>query len=229
MAEPAPATGTPEAAPAQPAAPAGAPSAEAAPAGTLIGAATEATTAETAATEPGQEGDAPEAPEGAPEAYADFTLPEGVTLDPQLFEKAAPLLKAANLPQAKAQEFVDLAVEIAQATRQREFDSHVARLEGWKSEIVNDPEIGGQKLKASQGLWSKAIDTLAGGDVEEAAAIRQALNETGAGNRVALARAFTRLGKLVSEDRIRRGDPVQSEAPKDAASKIYPNMPRQRK
>lgn len=43
----------------------------------------------------------------APEKYAPFKMPEGATLSPELSDAFSDLAKAANLPQAKAQEFLD--------------------------------------------------------------------------------------------------------------------------
>src|SRR5258706_11787563 len=50
----------------------------------------------------------PEAPAGAPEAYTDFTLPEGVKLEGETLKAATELFRELGLPQANAQRLVDL-------------------------------------------------------------------------------------------------------------------------
>src|SRR6266702_7824639 len=51
-----------------------------------------------------------ESPTGAPEAYANFTLPEGVKLEPESFKSATDLFKAQGLSQTQAQALVDFHV-----------------------------------------------------------------------------------------------------------------------
>jgi hypothetical protein len=52
---------------------------------------------------------------GAPEAYADFDLPEGVTMDEALLESALPLFKELKLTQDQAQKLINLQAERVQA------------------------------------------------------------------------------------------------------------------
>jgi hypothetical protein len=61
----------------------------------------------------GKEGDAGKT--GAPESYADFTLPKGVDLDPLLIDTAVPLFKEANLSQEQAQGMVDTFQKVREA------------------------------------------------------------------------------------------------------------------
>ena len=69
----------------------------------------------------------------------------------------------------------------------------------WVSEIKADPDIGGDRLKASLASAARAIDRL------NVPGLREALNFTGAGNHPAVVKAFVRLGQMISEDRFRPG------------------------
>jgi hypothetical protein len=71
-----------------------------------------------AGSEPPKEGEG-EAATGAPEQYADFTLPEGVELEGAMLDQVRTFAKAQNFTQEQAQGLVDLGVAQAQQTAQR--------------------------------------------------------------------------------------------------------------
>ena len=148
-------------------------------------------------------------------AYEPFSLPEGVTVDPDSLATATELFRASSLDQEQAQKFIDLAVSREQAAAQRGAQAFVDLQNKWVSEIKADPDIGGNRLTASLASASRAIDRLA------VPGLREALNLTGAGNHPAVVKAFVRLGQMISEDRFLPGRDAAPAASRSPAEVIY--------
>lgn len=162
------------------------------------------------------EPEAPEAPEGAPEAYEDFTVVEGVQLHQPTLEKFKALAKDANLPQGKAQQFVDAAVELQAAWLGEITAAQEAAVEAWKQELQTDPEIGGDKLAPSLAVAKKALDL-----VRDVPGLTELLNEGGLGNHPAVVKAFHKLGSLLSEDTFVNENTAGTAQPKGLAELLY--------
>jgi hypothetical protein len=157
-----------------------------------------------------------EAPQGAPEAY-EFQLPEGYELNAEIGEEFSAYAKELNLPQDKAQVAVDMGVKLIENFQARQAEQFQQQQQKWRDEVVNDKEIGGQMLNENLSYAAKVLDTYAPD-------LRQVLNETGMGNHPAFVKAFVKIGKAISEDRLVGGAQQQGQAPKDAAQVLFPNM-----
>jgi hypothetical protein len=179
----------------------------------------------------GKEGDGEKKPGegGAPETYADFTLPDGVTVDPKANDDFKALAKELGLSQDAAQKLVDFQggrlKDIVEAPHRAWADV----TKQWTDAIKADPEIGGAKFDASRATAARVFDhTIPGNPIvrneAEAAALREALDVTGAGNNPAVVRAFARLGALINAEPngLVLGRPAAS-APKSAAEVLYPS------
>lgn len=147
--------------------------------------------------------------------YTDFKLPEGYTVDPKSMGEAAQLFKDARLSQEQAQKFIDLAVSREQAVANSGLKAFVDLQNGWVSEIKSDPEVGGEKFKASMALAGRAIDRL-GGDP-----LREAMNLTGAGNNPVIFKAMVQLGQWISEDKFRPGNGPAVNPNRSTAERLY--------
>lgn len=129
--------------------------------------------------------------EGAPEEYADFTLPEGVTMDLGEFKTIA---KELNLPQDGAQKLVAMAAKMQQGTvdsLRTHVDTTAAE---WATTARADAEIGGAKFDENLGVAKKALDTF--GTPE----LKTLLKESRLGNHPEVIRLLTRAGKAISQD-----------------------------
>lgn len=157
---------------------------------------------------------------GAPPGYGDFKLPENVSLDPEQLKPATELFAESGLSQEQAQKFIDLAMARETAASHRGVQAFVDLQNQWVSEIKADPDIGGDRLKASLASAARAIDRL------NVPGLREALNFTGAGNHPAVVKAFVRLGQMISEDRYRPGAPARPQVPRSPAEVIYDGNPR---
>lgn len=154
--------------------------------------------------------------EGAPEAYADFTVPKDMEIDKPLLEAARPVLKELGLSQAKAQKLVDMFAATQQAEIKALNDSFTNEMTQWQTQAKADKEFGGDTFDANLGTAKGAIDKF--GTPE----LKKLLNETGLGNHPEIVRFAFRIGKLIAEDNP-GGDTKPPVKDQDPASRWYPN------
>lgn len=146
-----------------------------------------------------------------PESY-EFAMPEGVQLDKAAADEFTAIAKELKLDQATAQKVADVGAKMAQ----RQAEAHANLVESWVEQVKTDKEIGGDKLNENLAVARKALDSF--GSPE----LRELLNSTGVGNHPAVIKAFYKMGKAVSEDRMVTGTPRGPET--DPARKMFPTM-----
>ena len=171
--------------------------------------------------EPAKEGEAEDdkaddAPKGAPEAYEDFTVPEGVELDPEVTAKFKDVAKELNLPQEAAQKVTELGVELAQKWAAQQTETTEAILAEWKTATETDKEIGGDTLPANLAVAKQALDKF--GTPE----LRSMLDEYRMGDHPEVIRFMVRVGKAISEDTFVGGGTATP--PRDRAKTLFPDM-----
>jgi len=155
-------------------------------------------------------------PEGAPETYVDFKLPEGVTLDKDDAVEFTALAKEKNLSQEDAQKFVDMAAKNAAKVLANQSKQWADARANWKAELKADPEVGGDKSGDSLKLATKALRWIGDPKLSE-------VFDCGWGDHPALFKAFVKVGRALSEDHAIDG--VKSEGqPKTFGQVMYPNM-----
>lgn len=155
-----------------------------------------------------KDADGKDKPTGAPEAYEDFTLPEGMEMDTEILGEFKNLAKELNIPQAKAQQLIDFQSQLA--TKQSEaYQAAVTKqAQDWAASIKNDPEIGGENYDKSVASAIKVIQSF--GDPE----LTELLNTSGLGNHPALFKFCHRISSAISEDKfVLPGS--QTDAPKE--------------
>lgn len=145
--------------------------------------------------EDGKDADDKDKPAGAPEAYEDFTLPEGMEMDVEVLGAFKNLAKELNIPQAKAQQLIDFQTQLA--TKQaEEYQAAVAKQsQEWAASIKNDPEIGGENYEKSVASAVKVIEAF--GDPS----LKELLNTSGLGNHPSLFKFCHRISAAISEDK----------------------------
>jgi hypothetical protein len=102
--------------------------------------------------------------EGAPETYADFTAPEGVTLDKEAIAAALPMFKEMNLTQEQAQRLVTLQAENVQKANEAFAADKATRLQA----IKDGKEFGGDKFEATSEAVGRALNTMLNQDEQVA-------------------------------------------------------------
>ena len=163
-----------------------------------------------------QKSDEPKTLDAATE-YEKFTLPEGFEYDEGKVGEFTTLAREMNLTQDQAQRLIDLHVK-----HWLGFEDQV-RLQGeeWRKQAMNDPDFGGQRFTQSLADAMRFMDVF-GGDK-----LRDALNETGAGNHPEIFKAFARAGRILAEDQLVKGrwsDGKRGETFADLANSMYPDM-----
>lgn len=165
--------------------------------------------------------------EGAPEAYADFTMPEGMEVDKGALEAFAPVAKDLKLTQEQAQKLVDLQVKSVQEAAAAHGKAWGDIRTGWVDAVKADKDIGGDKLDGSVVNAKLAISKLGrtgkddnGKDVNLFA---QALEVTGMGDHPEVVFVLAKMGAIFADDSIDLGN-VFGDGPKSHAEILYPNQ-----
>ena len=131
---------------------------------------------------------------GAPEAYSDFTLPEGVSVDSELLAEFAPVLKELNLSQTSAQKIIDFAPKLLSQAAEGIKSQMIEEARSWHDASRGDKEIGGAKLAENLAIANKAFEKFGTPELKAFLASR------GLNAHPELIRAFYRAGKAISED-----------------------------
>lgn len=170
-------------------------------------------------------------PVQAPEAYADFKLPEGVKIDKTRLDSALPLFKEANLSQDQAQKLVDWYTKNQTTDIDAAKKTYLDMRAGWTKELADDPVIG-SKLESVKTDIGRMLAHL--GDAGDNS-FRQAMDFTGAGDNPAVVRGLYKLAALVNEGKAlgdaNRGPSPHGQSPNgratrpSPASAFYPNLP----
>ncbi|MEB0999103.1 peptidase [Citrobacter freundii] len=152
-------------------------------------------------------------PEGAPEKY-EFQAGEGVELDNEALKDFEPVARDLNLTNEQAQKLVDAYPKILAGVQQRQAEAWQAQTEQWAADVKADKEIGGDKLTANLSAAQRALEQF--GDPE----LKEYLDTTGLGNHPALVKAFIKVGKAMSEDKVVTGG--HESGGSDLISAFYP-------
>jgi len=128
--------------------------------------------------------------QGAPDQYADFTLPEGVQIDKGLVEGFKPIAKELNLTQDQAQKLVDYYNSGVHAQRMEQW---AETQKSWVESAKADKEFGGQAFNENMGYASSVLDKF--GTPE----LRKYMDDFGVGNNPEMIRFVVRIGKAMAE------------------------------
>jgi|SRR5690242_17876636 len=171
-------------------------------------------------------------PQGAPEKYEDYKVPEGFTLDAEVKTEADKLFKEANLPQEVAQKFVDFYTAKAKEAFEAPFNRFQDMRKEWQGQAQAHPELKGKLAPGGEVLTTigRAIESL--GDSQLASEFRQIMDDTGAGDHPAFIRTFYRMAQRLTEGShvAGRGPAISGQqrpnmSRQSAAQELWPNLP----
>jgi succinate dehydrogenase flavin-adding protein (antitoxin of CptAB toxin-antitoxin module) len=154
------------------------------------------------------------AAQAVPEKY-EIKPPEGMSLDPTMMEKAAPLFKELKLSNEGAQKLANFYAETLKQMQQQQADGFKAFLENSKQETI---KALGANYKQELAYAAKVRDRFLSTETVET------LNAVGLANDVNLIKDLIKLGKLISEDKLVEGKRVIPDSEKSAAEVMYPDL-----
>lgn len=155
----------------------------------------------------------------APLSSADIKLPEGFTADEAQMTSFLEVINNKDLsPADRANKLTELYANGVKQMQETLAADWIARNKKWADEIRNDPEIGGANMEQSNAHFANVLREF--GDEQ----LVNDLIETGAGNRLSVARFFTKIGKLMAEGKPLVGDPTSETQQQTIAQKLYPNQ-----
>jgi len=159
---------------------------------------------------------------GAPEAYDDFTLPEGIEINDDDLAEFHEIAKELNLDQNQAQKLVDLqskrAESMAENFNSQLQDAFNKQQDDWLQELKDDKDFGGDNLDKNVGLAVKVINKF--GTPE----LKATLDSSGMGNNPEVIKMLNSIGKAISEDSLEDDHDNNSGSEVDIADKLYPNQ-----
>lgn len=170
------------------------------------------------------------APQGAPEAYADFKVPDGFALDKAAIDKVLPVFKELNLNQDQAQKLVDQYATITREAAEAPVKAYAEMQKEWTKDAN---ERFGKDIAPGGKIVTQLAQTIDGFlPPSLAKSFRAALDFTGAGNHPDLIEGLYTLSKALAvgthvngKGPSPEGQKAPGEAPKSIAQAMYPNLP----
>jgi hypothetical protein len=136
-----------------------------------------------------------------PETY-EFKMPDGITLDKGLADKASVVFKDLKLSQDQANSLVGIFAEQRKAEADAGLKAFRQQLDSWVEDIKADKDLGGEHFDKNAGIAASAIEKLG------TPALKEMLNATGVGNNPELFRFCLKVGRLLAEDQPGSGTPA---------------------
>ncbi len=154
-------------------------------------------------------------PTTAPEAYQ-WTIPEGVSVNPTALSAFGDAAKELGLPQDQAQSIIDR-VAPAMAKAQEEQAQAIAK--EWAAAAEADTEIGGDKLPETLAVAKKALNEFG------SPALAALLDASGLGSHPEVIRMLAKAGRALGPDTI----PARGAGPgndgRSVAQRLFSSMP----
>lgn len=160
------------------------------------------------------------AAEGAPEEYADFTLPEGETPNVEILTEAKAVFKELGLSQDQAQKLVDFQTSKELAAMEKEAAAYTERVNSWWTQTQADPELGGDKWDANLAVIKSGYELVKSPELESLLGEPSEKNPEGLGlqRHPAINRMLFRIGKALAEDTLAK--PASGASPTKAAGDV---------
>jgi hypothetical protein len=166
-----------------------------------------------------------------PKEYADYTVPDGFELDPEVKKEADTLFKGLNLTQDQAQSLVDFYTTKTMEAFQQPYKAYAEMTKTWLDEAQAHPDLKG-KLGPGQEVnvrIARALESL--GDPKLVTDFRSLMDLSGTGNNQAFIRVIDKLAQRAVEGTAVSGrgpapvtPPGETSRPTPAQA-LYPHLP----
>lgn len=156
--------------------------------------------------------------DGAPEDYEDFKIPEGMEASKELVDEFKPVLKDLNLSQEKAQALIDFyTAKVLPGMQAKGMEVWNNELAQRQQAIEKDPEIGGEKLKATGETVNRVANTFL--KPEESAELMEYSKRFG--DCPAFVKLLTRVGAAMKDDGVIMAGAGGESSSKTLAERLY--------
>lgn len=152
---------------------------------------------------------------GAPEEYAEFTVPDGLSIAPETLSEMTEKFKALNLSQEAAQEMVNMQIQAYQRHQGLQETAFQNLVKQWSEQAKSDPEIGGEAFTANVQSARSALKQFG------TPGLNELLVQYGIGNHPEVIRVFSKVGNLLKEDQPGNPRPVNSNKQPDRVELMY--------
>lgn len=168
-----------------------------------------------------------EAPKEAPQEEIVYELPEGYKeedLDKDALKEFNEMAKKAGLSKEAHAEFFKKHASLVEKYQEQLFERVAKTQREWRSQIENDPEIGGDNKEKTLLSINQMLDTVGGKD--EVASFKKEMRDLGAGSNPVIIKFLARVSKMVSEGGyVTGGTPKQTVSGQEKYfSKIFAEM-----
>jgi hypothetical protein len=154
--------------------------------------------------------------DGAPTEYQ-ITLPDGITVDPNLMESFTGQMRELDATQEQAQKLADLQLQNIQQVSEMQLKAWETVQTTWREAAESDEEYGKGKYDENLVIARSAVRQIGG------TALSTALEETGMGNHPEFIRFFWRVGNAIREDQLDFGS-ANIDGGKTLAERMFPNQ-----
>ena len=156
--------------------------------------------------------------EAPKEVVYDFkqSIPEGAEVDEVLTKDFTELARSMNMTNEQANTVAQFGFKYAEQVASAVREQYNAQVTQWGESAKAEMGANFDKIMSTAGAGIEAVEKVVPG-------IRQALNETGAGNRIEVIRMCEMLGQLVMADPGKLVNAVGTNAPPTKAATWYPN------
>ena len=160
----------------------------------------------------------PSAPITEPITFDQLTLPEGFAISEDLSKSFVDLMNDKDMsPTERAQSLIDLQAKALTSMAEANQNVWNTQQETWKTEVKNDPEIGGAHLEGKLANIGKLLTEF--GTPE----LRGIFDLTGMGNNIHAIRFLDKIASQLTEGRFVSGS-APTVGGESAAQKLFPSM-----
>lgn len=146
----------------------------------------------------------------------DFTLPDGMVANEPLQKEFLEIMNKDMDAKERTQALIDLQGKTNQEALETARNVWKELQDKWTEEVKADPDIGGDKLEATQTVIAKSLEEFGNKDVREAFVL------TGAGNNPHIVRYIHKMAVALGEGKPVSGTPSTVEA--SQAETLFPNQ-----
>lgn len=135
------------------------------------------------------------------EVSYELKLSENSYLEEASIEQAVEFAKEHNLDPKVAQELLNRQEEMLSQFVQNEISIRDKELQEWRNQVVNDPDLGGEKLQTTSENARRVVEKYGTPEFIEI------LKDTGYGDNPEVVRFLSKIGSLMSDDSLIVGPP----------------------